>query len=67
MPFNIALRYFNIMMNRKSDDKKMSKNDMMVMSREDYQNLKERSFEMPEYKVRYLRNKEKRENSNYFN
>ena len=64
MPFNIALIVINIMMNKKKgDDEKMSKTDILVISREDYQNFKERSYEMPSYKVKYLKNKEKRERS----
>ncbi len=47
--------------NKKNGDEKMSKNETMVISREEYQNFKERSFEMPEYKVKYLKNKQKRE------
>ena len=67
MPFNIALVVINIMMNKKKgDDEKMSKNEQMVISREDYQNFKERSYEMPSYKVKYLKNKEKRERSKYW-
>ena len=68
MPFNIALETFNItMMNKKKgDDEKMSKSVQMVLSREDHQNFKERSYEMPSYKVKYLKNKEKRERSKYW-
>jgi len=51
------------MMNIKfGDDKKMS-SEQMVISREDWQNYKERVYEMPSYKVRYLKNKQKRERS----
>ena len=63
MPFNIALETFNIMMSIKFGDDKKMRSDQMVISREDYQNFKERSYEMPSYKVRYLKNKQKRERS----
>ena len=61
------MKVINIMMNKKKgDDEKMSKTEIMVISREDYQNFKERSYEMPSYKVKYLKNKEKRERSKYW-
>ena len=63
MPFNIALEIFNVMMNKKKGDDEKMNSEPIVMSREDYQNFKERTYEMPSYKVRYLRNKQKRERS----
>lgn len=58
----MPMETFKIMMNnkKKGDDEKMN-NRPIVISREEYQNFKERSYGMPSYKVRYLKNKQKRE------
>ena len=63
MPFNIALEISNVMMNKKKGDDEKMNSEPIVMSREEYQAFKERTYEMPSYKVRYLRNKQKRERS----
>jgi len=68
VPLYGTIEVINVMMNKKNgDNEKMSKNECMVISREDWLNLKERSYGIPSYKVRYLKNMEKREKSNYFN
>jgi len=63
VPLYGTIEVSNLMMNKKKGDDEKMNNKPIVMSREEYQAFKERSYEMPPYKLRYLRNKQKRERS----
>jgi hypothetical protein len=63
VPLYATIEVINVIMNKKKGEDEKMNNKPIVMSREAYQNFKERSYEIPSYKIRYLRNKQKRERS----